>query len=96
MRRMLFGDAGYGLDAGGFGGSVAALQIADLKTIIKNLSLPNNCVLAIYGDVKAGELKSGGEVFGKWKRGEKVQNPKSKVQSPKSNRVVETGTRSRR
>lgn len=90
MRRALFGDAGYGLDALGTEKSVTALKHTDLKAHHRKFAVPNNCVLAIYGDVKAGKVKAAVEkALGRWKKGDKVQNPKSKVQSPKSNRVVE-------
>src|SRR6185312_2814473 len=53
MRRKLFGESGYGLDTLGTEETVTALKIADLKAHHQKLAVPNNCVLAIYGDVKA-------------------------------------------
>ena len=90
MRRNLFGETGYGLDALGSEESVSGLKVADLKAHHQKFAAPNNCVLAIYGDVKASEVKSAVEkAFGQWKKAEAVQSPRSKVQSPKANRVVE-------
>src|SRR2546426_7049688 len=56
MRRAMFGDTGYGLDALGSEESVPKLQIADLKSFHQNLAVPNNCVLAIYGDIRVKQV----------------------------------------
>jgi zinc protease len=67
MRRELFGPAGYGLDALGTEASVARIQVADLKAFHALLTRPNNCVLAIYGDVDPGEVKATVEkAFAAW------------------------------
>ena len=68
MRRALFGECGYGLDASGNENSVQRIQVADLKAFHQRLTVPNNCVLAIYGDVKADEVRNAVEkAFGSWK-----------------------------
>jgi zinc protease len=68
MRRTLFGNIGYGLDSLGTEESVAKLNATDLKLFHQKLITPNNCVLAIFGDVKAGEVKAAVEkVFANWK-----------------------------
>ncbi len=70
MRRALFGSAGYGLDSTGSEETVAKLKAASLKSFHKKLSTPNNCVLAIYGDVETAEVRSAVEkAFGHWKPG---------------------------
>ncbi len=70
MRRTLFGNTGYGLDATGTEESVAKLKAASLKSYHKKLAAPNNCVLAIFGDVETAEVKSAVEKhFGQWKSG---------------------------
>ena len=86
MRRTLFGDAGYGLDALGSEASVTGLQVADLKVFHARLTTPDNCVLAIYGDVQAEAVKAAAEkVFRGWKAsGAGRVDAKSAVQSPKS------------
>jgi zinc protease len=67
MRRTLFGNTGYGLDTLGTEESVTKLQAADLKAFHQKLVTPNNCVLAIFGDVKASEVKTAVEkVFAVW------------------------------
>ena len=68
MRRTLFGNAGYGLDTLGTEKTVTKLRAADLKSFHRKLVVPNNCVLAIFGDVKAGEVKAAVEkAFRNWK-----------------------------
>jgi len=68
MRRALFGDAGYGLDALGTEESVQATRPADLKSFHEKLASPNNAVLAIYGDVKTADVKAAVEKsFAGWK-----------------------------
>src|SRR5450432_2230758 len=68
MRRTLFGNIGYGLDTLGTEETVTKLQAADLKAFHQKLVAPNNCVLAIFGDVKASEVKAAVEkTFVNWK-----------------------------
>jgi zinc protease len=91
MRRTLFGETGYGLDSLGTEESVGKISAADLKSFHRTFTAPNNCVLAIYGDVKANEVKAAVEkAFASWgmnKSSEfKVQG--SELNSPK--RVEET------
>ncbi len=57
MRRALFGDQTYGLDAQGSEESVSRIQPADLRQVYRTLVRPNNCVLAIYGDVQTDEVR---------------------------------------
>jgi len=90
MRRALFGDAGYGLDPLGGEDSVRKLSAVELGRFHKTLAVPNNCVLAIYGDVKPAEVKIAVEkAFAGWKAGQKFQYPTSDIQPPSSDRVVE-------
>ena len=68
MRRALFGDTGYGLDPLGTEASVATLNAAGLKSFHQKLVAPNNCVLSIFGDVKADDVKADVEkAFASWK-----------------------------
>src|SRR5690242_19046508 len=91
MRRGLFGPAGFGLDPVGTEASVEKISVADLCAFHRNLVVPNNCVLAIYGDVKTADVKSAVEkAFGGWKTGAKIQPPTSTIQQPAPNRVTET------
>lgn len=94
MRRALFGDTGYGLDSLGTEESVQSIKPADLKTFHKQLVTPNNCVLAVYGDVKAAKVKAAVQkAFAKWKPGNattdfRLQASASRLTEVK--RVVET------
>ncbi len=68
MRRTLFGNGGYGLDSLGTAESVTRTKPADLKAYHAKLIVPNNCVLAIFGDVKIANVKAAVQkAFGKWK-----------------------------
>lgn len=58
MRRALFGEAGYGLDALGSEVSVQKLQVAALKDFHRRFAVPSNCVLAIYGDVEPDAVRA--------------------------------------
>lgn len=68
MRRALFGQTGYGLDAVGSEESVAKLQVADLQQFHSTFATPDNCVLAIYGDVQTKAVKSAVEsLLAQWR-----------------------------
>ncbi|HEY1663182.1 MAG TPA: pitrilysin family protein [Verrucomicrobiae bacterium] len=70
MRRALFGEASYGLDPLGSEEIVKKISVADLNKFHQRLTVPNNCVMAIYGDVKAGDVKAAVErTFGNWRKG---------------------------
>ncbi len=70
MRRALFGNAGYGLDSLGTEESLGKLASADLKAFHQRLTVPNNCVLAVFGDVQASKvLAEVKKAFGRWKHG---------------------------
>jgi zinc protease len=67
MRRALFGDSGYGLDSLGTEESAGKVSVADLRAFHQKLTVPNNCVLAIFGDVKVAEVKAAVEnAFAGW------------------------------
>ncbi len=70
MRRGLFGASGFGLDPVGTEPSVEKISAADLQAFHQKLVVPDNCVLAIFGDVKTTEVKAAVEqVFAGWKPG---------------------------
>jgi zinc protease len=69
MCRTMFGNAGYGLDSLGMEETVSKFEASDLKLFHKKLTAPNNCVLAVYGDVKTTEIKAAVEkAFANWKQ----------------------------
>jgi zinc protease len=91
MRRGLFGATAFGLDTAGTEASVKKLSAADLTAFHRQLAVPNNCVLAIYGDVKALEVRTAvAKAFGGWKAAPPVPQPKFNLQRPASHRVTET------
>lgn len=92
MRRAMFGDTGYGLDSPGTESSVKSLASGDLKAFHQKFTVPNNCVLAIYGDVKTAAIKEAVEkIFGKWRAGEKYPvRMQTATHLTEKKRVVET------
>jgi zinc protease len=92
MRRTLFGEQGYGLDSLGTEASVQAMRVADLRQFHRRLARPDNCVLAIFGDIKPNEAKKAVEkALGNWPRGsgEPVPLPET-APFRETKRVVET------
>lgn len=57
MRRGLFGESGYGLDSMGTEEVVRSLSPIDLQTYHRQLVVPNNGVLAIFGDIHAEAVR---------------------------------------
>ena len=98
MRRVLFGGAGYGLDSLGTEESVNQIDAAALRSFHRQFTVPNNCVLAIYGDVKAEEVRNSVErAFANWKP---TANPKSESRNlkPETNPTLRrvSGTRDKK
>lgn len=70
MRRALFGDRGYGLDSLGTETSVGGIQVEAMQKFYQRLARPSNCVLAIFGDVVASEVRAAVEkALGHWAKG---------------------------
>jgi zinc protease len=93
MRRALFGESGYGLDALGSEQSVQKLQIADVRSFHRDHTAPNNCVLAIYGDVNAKAVNAAvAKAFKNWQPGPS-KSPRSPLPAPilkpRSGRIAE-------
>jgi zinc protease len=75
MRRALFGEKGYGLDLVGTEESVSRLQAADLSKLHQRLVVPNNCVLAVYGDVETERVRAAMEQWlGAWPKGAPISS----------------------
>jgi len=76
MRKALFGPVGYGLDPLGTESSVGALRAEEAARFYHRLAAPENCVLAVYGDVSTGEVKKAvQQAFGSWKKGPPIPWP---------------------
>ena len=84
MRRALFGETGYGLDSLGSEESAGKVSVAALKEFHQRLTVPNNCVLAIFGDVKVADVNAAVEkAFGRWLMADgKSGNPISQLPTP--------------
>jgi len=90
FKKTLFGNTGYGLDGLGNETSVQGLQTDDLLSFHKRYTIPNNCVLAIYGDVKTDELVSAVEKeFKDWCPSNPVEVKQSLDTSRGSKRAIE-------
>jgi zinc protease len=73
MRRALFGLRGYGLDVSGSEESVRKVQRDILAAFHHKLVVPNNCVMAVFGDINPEQaILAVQERFGKWQGGSDV------------------------
>lgn len=78
--RLVFGFQAYGFPTSGTPDSVARITREDLLAFHKTYFSPNDCVVAIVGDVTAEEAFDGVErVFGSWRRKE---TPNRVVEDP--------------
>jgi zinc protease len=76
MRRRMFGTHGYGLDTLGSEASVARLERTELQRLHRRLFTPDNCVLAIYGDVKTAAVRTAvTKAFQGWEPGKGAPLP---------------------
>jgi zinc protease len=92
MRRGMFGDIGYGLHTNGTEKSVQSIDVTDLKRFHEGFVRPNNCVLAVFGDVKAEAVRAAVDKhFGTWAKGGKAIDSKALSASlSEVKRAVET------
>jgi zinc protease len=73
MRQGLFGKTGYGLDVLGTEKTVKSLKTEDLAQLHHNLLAPDNCVMAIFGDVNAeAALAAVQKAFAGWQHKSQV------------------------
>ncbi|MGO8698444.1 MAG: M16 family metallopeptidase [Limisphaerales bacterium] len=78
MRRGLFGDQGYGLDPMGLESSMNALRREDVSGFYAKMGVPNNAVLAIFGDVQTGEIEAAVQrALGRWAPGASAAPPQT-------------------
>lgn len=74
MRRLLFGTRGYGLDVTGSETSVRGVNREHLLNFYRELTVPNNCVVAVFGDITLEKAKAAiEEKFGNWKPGPPIK-----------------------
>lgn len=68
LRRTMFGQQGYGLDPLGTEQSVRNITAQDLTSFHSQLTVPENCVIAIYGDVDTATVRATvEEKFAEWR-----------------------------
>jgi zinc protease len=68
MRKAMFGTRGYGLDVNGSEESLKLVTRDALLDFHKHVIVPDNCVMAVFGDVSEETVqKAIEERFGKWK-----------------------------
>jgi zinc protease len=73
MRKTLFGETAYGLDPLGTEESVQRVKVEQLKGFHAELAVPNNCVLAIFGDIaEQTTLSAVEQAFHSWEPVAKV------------------------
>jgi zinc protease len=58
VRQGLFGAQGYGLHSSGTEASVQKLQAEDIRALHRRLTVPNNCVLAVFGDIDVENVRA--------------------------------------
>jgi zinc protease len=69
LNRLIYGSHPYGLPDTGLPDSIARITRADLGGFVATYFAPNNCILAIVGDVEDAEAMAAAErVFGDWVR----------------------------
>ena len=77
MREKLFGPHGYGLDSLGSEESLDQLSAEELSVFHHRLTVPNNSVLSIFGDVDTESIRAEVErTFGLWPAGNEFRLPK--------------------
>jgi zinc protease len=91
MRRGLFGETGYGLHTNGTEKSVQSIRVEDLKKFHEAFVRPNNCVLAVFGDVQAPAVRAAvDKFFGSWSKGGSQINTKTGPSVKGVKRLAET------
>jgi zinc protease len=67
LRRLLFGDTGYGLDSLGQASTVEAMTCHDLRGHYNKLATPANAVMTVFGDIDSAQVREQVEAaLAKW------------------------------
>ncbi len=94
MRRAMFGSIGYGLDSLGSEDSVKSLVREDLVSFHSRDVRPDNCVLAIYGDIDSSQVERlVGSAVANWKAPDSL--PRTRHGNPSSLKSIERVLESR-
>ena len=88
FERVVFGVHPYGLPTDGTPDSIGRITRDDLVEFHRRYYAPNNCILAIVGDVEAADaFAAAARVFGTWERSELVL-PAASPPPPPARRIV--------
>jgi zinc protease len=88
LNRLIYGSHPYGLPDTGLPDSLARITRADLGGFVATYFAPNNCILAIVGDVEDDEaMDAADRVFGDWVR-QKVPVPSPPPPPQPARRVI--------
>jgi zinc protease len=88
LDRLIYGIHPYGLPDTGMPDSIARITRDDIREFHRKYFAPNNCILAIVGDVDASDaLAAAARVFGDWPR-QTVQAPKLPPPPKPTRRVI--------
>jgi zinc protease len=80
FRRHYYGAHPYGRDLIGTEASVKEMNRSGIQTFYEGMVMPNNAVMAVFGDIDPGELVSKVEsIFGTWHRGKPFRPKEQKV-----------------
>jgi len=89
MRAKMFGLEGYGLDPLGTEEILHTLTTVDLASHHRRLTVPNNGVISIFGDVKTSDIRAEVEkALGLWLLGSEFKAHETTVPDPGMQRVV--------
>jgi hypothetical protein len=89
FKRLVYGFHPYGLPGTGTPASIDRITRADLVEFHERYFVPNNCILAIVGDVPAGDAFAAAErVFGAWERRDLPARTLAEPPSPTRRTVV--------
>jgi zinc protease len=91
MRRALFGERGYGLDALGSETTVSLLTRDAFLGVFRQFAAPQNGILAIFGDVDTAQVRAAvGQTFGSWQGGAAFEPVRQASVQTVQPRVTET------
>ncbi|MDB6053332.1 MAG: Peptidase inactive domain protein [Verrucomicrobiales bacterium] len=70
MRKAMYGETGYGLDSIGLEESIIRITRAEMIAFHAKMIIPNGCVLSIFGDIDATEIRESVEKhISSWEQG---------------------------
>ncbi len=90
--RLVYGPHPYGAPGNGTPSSVEALTRDDLVAFHRRYYVPNNCLMAVVGDITSEEAMAAvSRVLGDWQRGEVPPDPSAQPPKPVKRSSCSTG-----